>query len=247
MLFMPLLGHLVVASDAPWQLRGGSMKLFHALFSQGTAIPAAPWKSVSQSWTRDRRILIMGTRRVATDEESLRVAAIRKLPDGEALRRLAGLSGPSRWAIQPLFPAAVETGRAERVPRSSLMKGQSISPGSAITCGTGRNYFPWPALCKDIPLGCHRRLPRSMIRCKSSRLVVEGSSSRLRQLAAEVVEDPAQLRELLKQVRNKDKTVYKILKEKCEALKRRGAQGVGVCERSQRALRVARAAQPSDP
>src|SRR5208282_3561389 len=51
-----------------------------------------------------------------------------------------------------------------------------------------------------------------------AQLVVESPSSRLRQLAAEVVEDHAQLRQLLKQVRSKDKSVYKILKRKCDAL-----------------------------
>jgi hypothetical protein len=50
------------------------------------------------------------------------------------------------------------------------------------------------------------------------RLVVEGASSRVRRLAAESIEDPEQLKRLLKQVRNKDKSVYKILKGKLDAL-----------------------------
>jgi hypothetical protein len=49
-------------------------------------------------------------------------------------------------------------------------------------------------------------------------LAVQGSTSRIRQLAAETVQDPAQLRDLLKQVRVKDKSVYKILKQKLDAL-----------------------------
>jgi hypothetical protein len=51
-----------------------------------------------------------------------------------------------------------------------------------------------------------------------AQLVVESPSSRLRQLAAERVHDPKQLRQLLPLVRNKDKSVYKILKQKCDAL-----------------------------
>jgi len=48
-----------------------------------------------------------------------------------------------------------------------------------------------------------------------ARLVLEGSSTQIRQLAAEAVEDPAQLRDLLKQARGgKDKSVYKILSRK---------------------------------
>jgi Domain of Unknown Function (DUF349) len=49
-------------------------------------------------------------------------------------------------------------------------------------------------------------------------LVLEGTSSRLRQLAAERVENPSQIRELIRQVREKDKSVYKILKQKADAL-----------------------------
>jgi hypothetical protein len=51
-----------------------------------------------------------------------------------------------------------------------------------------------------------------------AQLAVESPSSRVRQSAAEAVEDPAQLKQLLKQVRNKDKNVYKIVKQKCDAL-----------------------------
>jgi Domain of Unknown Function (DUF349) len=51
-----------------------------------------------------------------------------------------------------------------------------------------------------------------------ARLVLEGSSTQIRQLAAEAVEDAAQLRELIKQARGgKDKSVYKILSRKREA------------------------------
>ncbi len=50
-------------------------------------------------------------------------------------------------------------------------------------------------------------------------LVVDGSSSRLRQLAAHRIEDPTALKHLVKQVRDKDKSVYKILKQKCDVLR----------------------------
>ena len=51
-----------------------------------------------------------------------------------------------------------------------------------------------------------------------AKLAVEGSSSHLRQLAAQKIEDPAVLKQLIKQVRGKDKNVYKIIKQKCDAL-----------------------------
>jgi hypothetical protein len=61
-------------------------------------------------------------------------------------------------------------------------------------------------------------------------LAVQGSTSRLRQLAAEAVQDPVQLRELLKQVRAKDKNVYKILKQKLDALNAKDREAAAIVE-----------------
>ncbi|HEY0680893.1 MAG TPA: DUF349 domain-containing protein [Steroidobacter sp.] len=52
-----------------------------------------------------------------------------------------------------------------------------------------------------------------------ARLVIEGASTKIRQRAAEAVEDPAQIRQLLRDARGgKDKSVYKILTRKRDAL-----------------------------
>jgi hypothetical protein len=52
-----------------------------------------------------------------------------------------------------------------------------------------------------------------------ARLVVEGASTRVRQMAAQAVEDPDLLRRLVKDTRGgKDKNVYRILRQKCDAL-----------------------------
>lgn len=52
-----------------------------------------------------------------------------------------------------------------------------------------------------------------------ARLVLEGTSTKIRQRAAEAVEDPAQIRQLLRDARGgKDKSVYKILTRKRDAL-----------------------------
>jgi hypothetical protein len=149
------------------------------------------------------------------DEEALRVAAICKLPDGDALRKLAGFSTAADSASFA-FPTAVERAAQSRVA-------QLIDEGAIDFvgfCGGVKNpsvMFSVAALCKDT-----HRLPQALASigdpAKIARLVVEGPSSRLRQLAAETVEDPAQLRQLLKQVRSKDKSVYKILKQKCDVL-----------------------------
>jgi Domain of Unknown Function (DUF349) len=77
--------------------------------------------------------------------------------------------------------------------------------------------FAVAAQCNDAS-----RLPQALASihdpAQLAQLVVESPSSRLRQLAAELVHDSAQLRHLLQQVRGKDKSVYKILKRKCDAL-----------------------------
>src|SRR5262245_53337852 len=51
-----------------------------------------------------------------------------------------------------------------------------------------------------------------------ARLAIEGSSSRIRQLAAEAVQDPVTIKRLIRDIRGKDKNVYKILKRKNDAL-----------------------------
>ena len=51
-----------------------------------------------------------------------------------------------------------------------------------------------------------------------AQLVLEGSSSHLRQIAAQRIEDPEEIKRLLKQLRGKDKNVYRILKDKRDAL-----------------------------
>src|SRR5687768_7135312 len=52
-----------------------------------------------------------------------------------------------------------------------------------------------------------------------ARLVIEGTSTKIRQAAAEAIEDPAQIRQLIRDARGgKDKSVYKILTRKRDAL-----------------------------
>lgn len=150
-----------------------------------------------------------------TDEEGLRIAAIDRLPDGDALRRLAGLSGVADGA-SAAFPAALEQAAQARMARL-IDEGYVDFAGFCDQAGNRSMMFSVAALCKDAS-----RLPQALASIDDpiqlAQLVVESPSSRLRQLAAEAVEDPTQLRQLLKQVRSKDKNVYKILKLKCDAL-----------------------------
>ena len=189
------------------------MKLFSRLFSKTP--PSPP--------TLEERIAMLtaGSGDLLTEtalhgkEENLRAAAIDKLPDGEALRGLAGFGG-SIAGTAITHPPEVE--RAARARMARLIDEGAIN--FSAYCDSARNQpemFAVAALCKD-----PGRLPQALASIQDpaqiAMLVVESPSSRLRQLAAESIRDPAQLRQLLPQVRNKDKSVYKILKQKCDAL-----------------------------
>jgi hypothetical protein len=190
------------------------MKLFSRFFRKAPRLAPPTLDERIELLNAGSAELVLGTA-LGSAEEGLRVAAIHKLPDGDALRRLAGLAGAADPASSAL-PAALERAAQARMA-------QHIDAGSiefAEFCARAGNrsvVFAVAALCKD-----SSRLPQALGTIEDplqiAQLVVEGSSSRLRQLAAERVDDPAQLRQLLKQLRTKDKRVYKILKQKCDVL-----------------------------
>jgi Domain of Unknown Function (DUF349) len=189
------------------------MKLFSRFFNKAPPSPPTLEERVTMldAGSPD---LILGTA-LGTDDEGLRVAAIRKLNDGDDLRRLAGLSALADSA-SVAFPAALE--RAAQARLAELIDEGTVD--FAEFCARAKNQsvmFSVAALSKEAS-----RLPEALARIDDpiqvAQLVVDSSSSRLRQLAAQAIEDPVQLRQLLKQVRSKDKNVYKILKQKCDAL-----------------------------
>ena len=171
------------------------MTLFSRFF-RGAAPPVSPML--------DQRI----------DEDAVRLAAIRMLPDGEALRELAGLSTPAG------APGAVTT-ELERAAQARLA--ELIESGSVeFTALCTESGNPTALLAVAARSADPGRLTQALASIHDPahivRLVIEGPSSRIRQLAAEGIQDPVQLRQLLKQVRDKDKSVYKILKHKCDVL-----------------------------
>lgn len=189
------------------------MKLFARLFSKTPPSPPTLQERID--------VLNAGPVNLIQDaalhgaEEGLRVAAVRQLPDGDAVRRLAGVLGSTD---------NTPVGSATAVERAAQARiAQLIDEGSidfAAFCDQARNrsaMFAVAALCNDTT-----RLPQALASIRDpeqiARLVVEGPASRLRQSAAELLHDPVQLRQLLPLVRNKDKNVYKIIKQKCDAL-----------------------------
>jgi hypothetical protein len=189
------------------------MKLFSRFFPKAPPSPPTLEERIAtlKAGSPD---LLLGTA-LGTDDEALRVAAIHKLPDGDALRRLAGLSGLADGASAAV-PAALQQTAQTRL--AELIDEGSIDfPAFCRQAENRPEVFSVAALCKDTD-----RLAQALASIDDpihvAQLVVESPSSRLRQLAAQRVEDPARLRQLLKQVGSKDKNVYKILKQKCDAL-----------------------------
>ena len=172
--------------------------------------------------------LTLGTREAALDSaspqkiiattltdgaEALRAAAIRKLDDGGPLRKLAGLSEDAA----PRVPSSLEQIAQERMAQLIDAGAVDFTALSAASSNTAA-VLSVAALCGD-PAYLTQALASIEDPQQVARLAVEGSSSRLRQLAAQRIEDPTELKQLLRQVRDKDKSVYKIIKLKCDVLR----------------------------
>ena len=104
----------------------------------------------------------------------------------------------SHGASGPPAPAAVTASHSPDAPQPATAHQMPTAHGSTAAHGL-------EAALKD---------PQQL-----ARLVIEGSTIEVRKLAAERIEDPEQLKQLLKRVRDKDKSVYKIIKQKCDALR----------------------------
>jgi Domain of Unknown Function (DUF349) len=146
--------------------------------------------------------------------------AVRELGDGATLRELAGLtSGPLDDASDA--SDATDASGLERIAQERMA--QLIDSGAidfSALCAPGSNthaLLAVAALCSD---------PKHLTKVVNliddprvlSKLVMEGSTSRLRQAAAQGVQDPDELKQLLKQTRDRDKSAFKIIKQKCDAL-----------------------------
>jgi Domain of Unknown Function (DUF349) len=154
----------------------------------------------------------LGAAAMGDGTEALRIAAIRKLTDGEILRGLAGL----REGADPGSPT-LERAAQERL--AQLIDAGTIDLADLSAAPVNFSALLSVAgLCSD-----PARLPMALALVNDpqrvARLVIDGSSVRIRQLAAQSLEDPAELRLLLKQVRGSDKSIYKIVKQKCDVLR----------------------------
>jgi hypothetical protein len=144
-------------------------------------------------------------------DETLRAAAIGKLMDGESLRTVAGLCAGAASGVSASLERAAQERLARLIDEGTLefetLRATPVNV-SALLAVAGYTSDP-------------ERLPRTLASIDEAErraLVLGGPSSRIRQLAAQSVSDPVELRQLLKQLHGKDKNVYKIIREKCDAL-----------------------------
>jgi hypothetical protein len=149
-----------------------------------------------------------------------RIGAIRELPDGETLHTLAGLRGAST-------AAAPEVERAAQERVAQLVDSGAI--GFEDLCAAPRSATALLAVAGHCANPDHLSAALDLVEDPHAlaELAILGSSSRIRQLAAHRVEDPAALKALLKRSRERDKNVHKIVKHKCDqlrALERHDAQ-----------------------
>jgi uncharacterized protein DUF349 len=180
-------------------------------FRSAPPIPPAPEDRVAALDSGSPQLIIATA--LGDGEEALRAAAVRKLQDGEVLRKLAGFGD----GTSPPAPSSLERVAQERM--AQLVDAGALDfEGLCASTGNTSAVLAVAGFCGD-----PAHLPQALALIddphRVARLVIEASSSRVRQLAAQSIRDPTELKQLLKQVRGKDKSVYKIIKQKCDVLR----------------------------
>jgi hypothetical protein len=187
------------------------VKLFSRFFSKSPPPPPTVEERIARLKAGSVDLIVDTA--LGADDHNVRIAAIRSLTDGEPLRKLAGLSGLAGVGDLPVVVQQAAQARLAQL----IDEGSIEFAGFCAGAGNQPVVFAVAALCKD-----DGRLRQALAAIDDpnqiAQLVVESPSSRLRQLAAQAIKDPEQLKGLLKQVRSKDKNVYRILKQKCDAL-----------------------------
>jgi hypothetical protein len=190
------------------------MKLFSRLFAKPLP-PPPPTPAERAASLQVAPAEIVQTTALGGEDSGLRVAAVRLLPDGDTLRVLAGVAEPPQ-STAASTPAAVRRAAHERlaqlIDEGSVEFDTIFGPPADLL-----ESMAVVALCRD-PDRLSKALSRIDDPAALARLVTDGSSSRVRQSAAAIIEDPAQLHQLLPRVRGKDKSVYKLIRQKCDVL-----------------------------
>jgi hypothetical protein len=141
--------------------------------------------------------------------EPVRAAAIERLPDGECLRELAGL----RHGATPAAP----------ITNLAQQRLAALIDHEALTWESVRSTAEDGTALLQVAERCAHSeyLEQAVASIRDPAqivsLVLEGPSLQVRQLAARRIDDPEEVHRLLKLLQGKDKSVYRILKEKRDA------------------------------
>jgi hypothetical protein len=154
---------------------------------------------------------------------ALRAAAIALLPDGAILRQLAGLAGDAgagsasdtagaevQAQARARLAALVDAGMLE----IAALHGDAVDPAAVLAVADA---------CSD-PAQLERALSAPGDPALLERLVLAGPSLRIRQQAAQRIEGREELNRLLRALQGKDKSVYRILKDKRDAIRAEARQ-----------------------
>lgn len=202
------------------------------LFRAAPEAPPAPVDPIAALESASPRVLIATA--LSDGDEALRAATIRKLEHGESLMTLAGFRAGA-IAVPPSLERIAQQRLAQLIDAGTL-----DFEGLCATAGNPAALLAVAGYCRDA-----ERLSRTLASIddpeRIAGLILSGPSSRIRQLAAQSVSDPAQLKRLVKQLRGKDKSVYRIIKEKYDALnaedqriEKARSDAVGACESLER-------------
>jgi hypothetical protein len=202
------------------------------LFRAAPQNPPAPADPIAALETTPPDLLIATA--LGDGDQALRAATIRKLEDGASLRTLAGFRAGAN-GIPPSLEQIAQQRLAELVDTGILDFEElcaSADNVSALLAVAGH--------CTD-PERLFRAFASIEDPGQITQLILNGPSSRIRQLAAQSVSDPAELKRLVKQLRGKDKSVYKIIRGKYDALSAEGQRiekartdAVSACESLER-------------
>ena len=143
------------------------------------------------------------------EDDAVRIAALQKVRDQETLLSLAGITETSslnasvQKASKQRLSALVEAGEVDADRLS-----QQVKDKTALLALLSSNKAMFEKAFGDIT-----------DQTELAKFALEGSTSKLRQSAAEKITDKTLLQQLLKDTKTKDKTVFKIVKEKCDLFK----------------------------
>lgn len=150
--------------------------------------------------------------RPAAEPASVSADPIRALETAPLAQLLATAEGQGGDALR----AAAVHRVAQLVDAGQIDFGNHLQSAAGATAAARAALLAVAALCKE---GAHlERLVGSIADPQElAALAVEGSSTRIRQQAAQRIDDADEIDRLLRQVRDRDKSVYRILKAKHDA------------------------------